>query len=60
MKYDVSGIRFAHISMKIGLASILSEYELLQGKKTPAKINFEKKSFFVASDVGLPIVYKKI
>lgn len=48
------------ISMKIGLANILLEYELLQGKETPAKLNFAKKTLFLVSDVGLPIVFKKI
>lgn len=46
--------------MKIGLAKILSEYELLQRKETPVKIKNGKKSFFLASDEGLPMVYKKL
>lgn len=53
-------MRFALINMQVGLASILSEYQLLPVKETPAKVNFTKKTFLLASDVGLPILYKKL
>lgn len=53
-------MRFALMNVKIAIAQILSEFQLLQGKETPVKLNYAKKTFFLASDVGLPIVYKKI
>lgn len=60
LKKYVLGMRFGIINVKVGIANILSNYELLPGKETPSKINYSKKTLFLASDVGLPIIYKKI
>lgn len=46
--------------MKVALANVVSEFKVLQGKETPVTINYAKKTIFLASDVGVPIVYEKI
>lgn len=55
----VSGMRFALINVKIGLANILAEYELSEGHETPDQVNYSKKTLFISSDVGLPMIFKK-
>lgn len=48
------------LSAKSALAHILSEFEVLKGRETPDKIDFEPKSITLASKVGIPVIFKKI
>ncbi|KAF2893763.1 hypothetical protein ILUMI_12408, partial [Ignelater luminosus] len=54
------GERFGVLVGKLGLARILSEYELETSLDTPVPLKFETKTFLLASKVGLPIKFKKI
>ncbi|KAK5646918.1 hypothetical protein RI129_005382 [Pyrocoelia pectoralis] len=54
------GERFGLIVTKAGLVQLLSEFEIERSADTPVPIKFETKTFLLASDVGLPLKFKKI
>ncbi|RZC41682.1 p450 domain containing protein [Asbolus verrucosus] len=53
------GERFGMLGTKLGLIHILSEFELERSPDTPVQVKFEPKSLVLASDVGLPMRFKK-
>ncbi|KAF2893764.1 hypothetical protein ILUMI_12409 [Ignelater luminosus] len=54
------GERFGLLVGKLGLARILSEYELERSLDTPVPLEYETKCLILASKVGLPMKFKKI
>ncbi|EFA12857.1 cytochrome P450-like protein [Tribolium castaneum] len=54
------GERFGLIGTKLGLIHILSEFEVEKSSDTPVPLEFEPKSFVLASKVGLPMKFKKV
>ncbi|CAH0557246.1 unnamed protein product [Brassicogethes aeneus] len=53
------GERFGLLGTKVGLAKIISEYELIKIKETPVPLVYEQKSFILASKTGIPLKFKK-
>lgn len=56
----ILGEKFGLTVMKIGLANILSEFEIERCKDTPVPLKYKTKGFLLASAAGLPIKFKKI
>ncbi|KAF7285757.1 hypothetical protein GWI33_010125 [Rhynchophorus ferrugineus] len=54
------GNRFGLMTVKIGLASILTKYRLCRSSKTPVPIRFQVKSLIVQSDVGIPLKFEPL
>jgi len=54
------GERFGLMGVKLGLAHVLSEFEIERSSDTPVPLEYETKSFLLFSKVGLPLKFKKI
>ncbi|KAB0797624.1 hypothetical protein PPYR_08617 [Photinus pyralis] len=54
------GERFGLITTKMGLVQLLSEFQVERSSDTPVPIKFETKTFLLASDIGLPMKFRKI
>lgn len=53
--FYILGERFGLISTKLALVHILSRFEVECSSETPVPIDFEPKTFVLASKVGLPM-----
>nr|QLL22071.1 cytochrome P450 [Tribolium confusum] len=53
------GERFGLLGTKLGLIHILSEFEIEKTSETPVPLQFEPKSFVLASKIGLPMKFTK-
>ncbi|KAF2879313.1 hypothetical protein ILUMI_26868 [Ignelater luminosus] len=54
------GARFGFLVCALGLAHILSEFEVVRNSDTPVPLVYEKKGFLLASTVGLPVAFRKL
>ncbi|KAF2879311.1 hypothetical protein ILUMI_26866 [Ignelater luminosus] len=54
------GARFGFLTSKLGLAHILSEFEIVKTTKTPVPMEYETKGFLIGSKRGLPIGFKEL
>lgn len=55
-----AGARFGFITSKLGLAHILSEFEIIKTAETPVPLEYETKGFLLGSKHGLPIGFKEL
>ena len=50
---DVTGMRFGLMQTKIGLISVLSNYEVQVSEKTPIPMEFDMNAFVLAPKEGM-------
>ncbi|KAF7285756.1 cytochrome P450 6k1-like isoform X2 [Rhynchophorus ferrugineus] len=54
------GARFGLLSLKIGLSTIMSKYELCPSSHTPSKMQFEPKHVFLQSAKGTALEFRPL
>nr|XP_022919064.1 probable cytochrome P450 6g2 [Onthophagus taurus] len=54
------GERFAHLSGKMGLISIVKNFEILKSSTTPTRLTFDHKALLLEAEGGIPLILKYI